>query len=43
MSVAACVLTVQLNDLVISGELQEYAIIRLDRYLRSDLKGQAAK
>ena len=33
----------QLNDLVLSGEMQEYAIIRLDRYLRTDLKGQAAK
>ena len=39
----ACVLTVQLNELVTSGQLQEYSIIRLDRYLRSDLKGQAAK
>lgn len=41
--ILACVLTVQLNELVLSGELQEYSIIRLDRYLRSDLKGQTAK
>lgn len=41
--VLACVLTVQLNDLVTSGQLQEYSIIRLDRCLRSDLKGQATK
>jgi len=41
--VLACVLTVQLNDLVTNGQLQEYSIIRLDRYLRSDLKGQTAK
>jgi len=39
----ACVLTVQLNELVLNGQLQEYSIIRLDRYLRSDLKGQTAK
>ncbi|CAF0812562.1 unnamed protein product [Rotaria sp. Silwood1] len=39
----SCVLTVQLNDLVTNGQLQEYSIIRLDRYLRSDLKGQTAK
>ncbi|CAF5166759.1 unnamed protein product, partial [Rotaria magnacalcarata] len=38
-----CVLTVQLNELVVNGQLQEYSIIRLDRYLRSDLKGQTAK
>ena len=36
-------LTVQLNELVTNGQLQEYSIIRLDRYLRNDLKGQAAK
>ena len=41
--ISACVLTVQLNELVTSGQLQEYSIIRLDRYLRSDLKGQATK
>jgi len=40
---SACVLTVQLNELVLNGQLQEYSIIRLDRYLRSDLKGQTAK
>ncbi|UJR25240.1 hypothetical protein I4U23_006592 [Adineta vaga] len=39
----SCVLTVQLNELVTNGQLQEYSIIRLDRFLRSDLKGQAAK
>ncbi|CAF1121097.1 unnamed protein product [Adineta steineri] len=39
----SCVLTVQLNELVLNGQLQEYSIIRLDRYLRSDLKGQTAK
>ncbi|CAF1627353.1 unnamed protein product [Rotaria magnacalcarata] len=39
----SCVLTVQLNELVVNGQLQEYSIIRLDRYLRSDLKGQTAK
>ncbi|CAF4395973.1 unnamed protein product [Rotaria sp. Silwood2] len=39
----SCVLTVQLNDLVTNDQLQEYSIIRLDRYLRSDLKGQTAK
>ncbi|CAF4428476.1 unnamed protein product, partial [Adineta steineri] len=38
----SCVLTVQLNELVLNGQLQEYSIIRLDRYLRSDLKGQTA-
>lgn len=42
-SFSACVLTVQLNELVTNGQLQEFSIIRLDRYLRSDLKGQAAK
>jgi hypothetical protein len=40
---SACVLTVQLNELVTNGQLQEYSVIRLDRYLRSDLKGQTAK
>ena len=43
MNILACVLTVQLNELVSNGQLQEYSIIRLDRYLRNDLKGQAAK
>lgn len=42
-SLSACVLTVQLNELVANGQLQEYSIIRLDRYLRNDLKGQATK
>ena len=42
-SLSACVLTVQLNELVSNGQLQEYSIIRLDRYLRNDLKGQATK
>lgn len=42
-SISACVLTVQLNELVLTGQLQEYSIVRLDRYLRSDLKGQTAK
>lgn len=41
--ISACVLTVQLNGLVTSGQLQEYSVIRLDRYLRSDLNGQTAK
>ncbi|CAF1049208.1 unnamed protein product, partial [Adineta ricciae] len=39
----SCVLTVQLNELVTNGQLQEYSIVRLDRFLRSDLKGQATK